>query len=171
MKNLFKLLALSGFLFGISGQAESQVIIESKNLMILNTKIVNAYDTTHPNLNMGSTGVGQNWDFSNVTENYMDEDSVRKPAGTYGEKHFSDAGMAIDDGDSAYVYLSKSNKELVLKGFSDLEPSGDTSNQDLNMKIISFPSSLGTKFTDDADKFAFTFDLISIQMDLVHIHS
>lgn len=158
MENIYKLLVLTGFLFGISFQASTQITIDSQNLLILNTKIVNAYDTTNPNLNLGTTGSGQNWDFSNVTESETDIDSVRKPAGTFGEDHFANAGIAIDDGDSGFVYLNKSTTELVIVGFSELEINGDTANQDLNMKIVTFPSSMGTKFTDEADNFSFAFD-------------
>jgi len=158
MKKRYALLLLLNFFFGISFQAISQITIESKDVLILNTKIIMAYDTTGPNLNLGSTGSGQNWDFSNVTENDTDEDSVRIPQGTYGEYYFTNADIAIDEDDSGFVYISKNNSELIVLGFSNIEANGDTSHQDFNVKIITFPSSLGTKFTSDGGTVEYGFE-------------
>lgn len=160
MKNINKYLSIFAFSICIVQITFAQFTINSGDVLQLNTRAVEATDTTNPNLNFGTLGAGNNWDFTNVTEQEEEDIWAQYPQGLPGSGEFPSATTAFsEDDDSTFIYFKNTTDKIYILGIAAINPDGDTSHQNFDLDIITFPSTLGTTFTDESipQEFVFPF--------------
>lgn len=106
---------------------------------------------TNINVNLGSTGAGQSWDFSSFTNDDVDSVKFVDPATTPDGPSFPSANLALHAfGNYQYVNKSATGVEIIavtgnLQGFSGQLKSNPP------QKFLEFTSSLGTNFTSNSN--------------------
>lgn len=127
----------------------AQPILTSESFYIPGD-VVTAYDVATQNLNDGSDGDNQTWDFSELQtlqESSSWGGSVVDPSTLNDFDFYSGANIAMMMNDGVIRYWNSNEQELAAMG-----QGGD---QDLlqltnSNKLLEFPFTLGTSFSDDA---------------------
>lgn len=167
MKNINKYLSVFALSICIVQLTFAQFTINSGDVLQLNTRAVEASDTSNPILNLGTLGAGNSWDFTNVTEQEVEDIWAQYPQGLPGSMLFPSATVAFsEDDDSTFIYFKNTTDKINIIGIAAIDPDGDTLYQDFDLDILTFPSTLGTTFTDMSNaqefNFPFSFDPDSI---------
>ena len=141
MKKL--ILTLSTFL--LIGAGFSQTITSS-NIVNLGDTVFNAIDVT-PSVGIGSTGIGNSWNFSSLLPNQRDTLVFSSPTTIpCAASSFSAASYKFVQ-DTNFGFLQKSSTSLQLLGLSNGSICVASQNPET---IIEFPSSYGSTFNDVA---------------------
>jgi hypothetical protein len=144
----------------------SQITITENNVIGVSDVIEQGIDTSgifiHP-----QGGNDQEWDFLNVQEHLSDVLAIGAAQWFNGASYFPDANVATEGDDGNEIFLRKNSDALDLLGiYGDLFDSGDDEAIyfDPQNRIISFPSTMGTTFTN-------TFSFSFVNYDVPNIDS
>ncbi|MDB4088496.1 T9SS type A sorting domain-containing protein [Flavobacteriales bacterium] len=141
-----KILLFAGVLT-LTSAVNAQTINDS-NLVEFGDTIFNAIDNS-PSISLGTTGTGNNWNFSGLLTNSVDTVVFYHPgqvAGNAATTTFPTASLASKE-DTNYIFLEKNSASLQLLGLSNGTIHVASENYET---IITFPSSFGTTFLDTA---------------------
>jgi hypothetical protein len=141
-----------------SAHVFSQITITRSHLVVPGKKVVEAYDQTPRPL--PATGTNMTWNFTGLNADLVD--SLRfGVAGWYpGHSDFPNANMALIyyDNDSSIDFLGMTDTELKTYGSYMMTDSGDFS-QKFELRVLTFPSTYNTSFTDVFSFPGFSFPL------------
>lgn len=158
-----KLFLFNAVLLGATIAAIAQITITSSHINTAGNQLIEASDESpDASLSVGSPGSGQSWNFAALQEDGLDTVFFVNPTGLPGSTDFPGANLAITyatDEDSSWIFLQNSATELRTLGFTEVFfESGviDTFSVPFAFRVLSFPSSLGTTFSETTEGFNLT---------------
>ncbi len=115
MKNKFCTIALA--FIGLT--AFAQITVTDADLVNVGDVIYQAYDDNPlGSINVGNSGMSQNWDFSGLQVSYRDTLLFISPVGTQNANLYNNVNLCMDDKGSI-TYFNKSSAGLYIHGISD----------------------------------------------------
>ena len=115
MKNKFCTIALA--FIGLT--AFAQITVTDADLVNVGDVIYQAYDANPAgSINVGNSGMSQNWDFSGLQVSYTDTLLFISPVGTQNANLYNNVNLCMDDKGSI-TYFNKSSAGLYMYGVSD----------------------------------------------------
>ncbi len=131
----------------LAGIITNAQTIDSSDVLIMESRIVQKYDTTVSSLDPGNTGTGQTWDFSSLDDHGQDVYIVNAPGDKAGASDFPDANRSlfIFEEDSSFQFFRVTSSQVVSSGFSEIVPGGMIITQDLGLEMLDFPVTMGDK--------------------------
>ena len=134
--------------FGIYN-SQGQITINSSNVVDLGDAVQIASDTLGVGITIGASGTNQTWDFSTVSEHELDTLYFQDPASLAGNGNFSSSnmGMIETNEDSAYYFITKNSSILRIDGSYVIED-GEGITFPVESTIITFPSTMGTNYSE-----------------------
>jgi hypothetical protein len=140
--------------------ASAQLTITNDDLIGPGNKFAQAEDANaDATIIAGPAGSGKTWNFSALTATTEDTMFFVAPSSLPRFSDFSDATLGYYFGrsnDSTWAYIRSSGTELEVLGAVGVDEStGDTVSARLEFPLLTFPSSLGTTFTDNFLTFSF----------------
>ena len=143
-KNLLSLITLLGA--GII--ANAQITINDTHLVGIGDAVEQAVDTLGGSIaNIGPSGANQTWNFTSMTEHYVDTLLFENHTAYPGASNFATAniGMRSSTEDSAWNFLNKNTSGLFIVGQSGYQQAQLVTLEYLGT-IITFPSTMGTNY-------------------------
>jgi hypothetical protein len=148
MKKTYLFLLFSIIIFFCKGQ----ITINSANVVGEGDVVIISHNYDPEGVSIGSNGPNQTWDFSSLEEMELDTLSFENPTGLPGYSDFPESNLALDDSesDSSWVFITKNSSGFFLDGFVEVEE-GSLESFSVNKTIITFPSSMGTSFSNSSN--------------------
>lgn len=142
-KTLLSLILVSSF--GIYS-TKAQITINSNHIVSAGSIVENAVDTM-PGVTIGPSGANQTWNFSTLSEDYLDTMFFKNPAPLPGSSSFPNANIGLEQSgeDSSWLFLEKNSLGLFVHGQSFYENS-NLITVPYAATIITFPSTMGTNY-------------------------
>ncbi|MDX2362251.1 MAG: T9SS type A sorting domain-containing protein [Crocinitomicaceae bacterium] len=152
------LLLFASALF-VGSMSFGQITVTDANLVNPFEMVKQAHDTV-PTTTIGSAGAAQTWDYSSsVVEHFVDTLNFATP-GTMppGSAYYPGANLGAyeDINDNAFMYLKKDVTGLYMLGQVYWDGSA-WEKKDAAETIITFPSTMGTSFTESSTTVLGTF--------------
>lgn len=131
----------------MAGHLGAQITINKSHLTGSGKMIVQAYD--YKGYPLTSAGTNYTWDFSNLVEDDRDTIHYGLPQWYPGASQFPNTNLVsmYNSVDSSYEYLTLTDNDLTYQGTYDVS-NGVASVDRLNLKMLTFPSTYNSTFTD-----------------------
>lgn len=132
---------------GIFQLASAQIVVNSNHLMQIGNTAVQATDTMLRDL--PAKGANKTWNFSNLKA-HTDIDSLTftNPNWRRGFSYFPNSNLAFaGENDSSTSFCTLTATEFKFDGIYNLSSDGEEDVTPFSSKILTFPSTMGTKFT------------------------
>lgn len=144
-KNLLSLITLLGA--GII--AHAQITINDTHIVGIGDAVEQSVDTLGNTVtSIGPAGANQTWNFTSMTEHYVDTSFFENHTSYPGAGSISNAnlGMRSSADDSSWIFLNKGTTGLFVVGQSGYIES-QLVTLDYASTIITFPSTMGTNYS------------------------
>jgi hypothetical protein len=155
---LMKKILLLTTLFTTSILCYSQITITENNVIDVSDVLEQGIDTSgtfiHP-----SSGINMEWNFSSLNEHLSDVLALGAAQWFSGYSDFPNANIATVDTDGNELFIRKNSDGLDFLGaYGDLFDTGSNESIIFNPqnRVISFPSTMGTNFTN-----SFSFSVVN----------
>ena len=116
-----QLLLLSTFLF-LALQGSAQISVTATTLPVLGDTLIMATDNLPSNINIGSVGGSQIWDFSGLQAPYNISTAFKRPSKGAYYNQFPSADLISTLPGNKEIYYNKTNRQLQVLGMYGPDP-------------------------------------------------
>ncbi|MEM9022562.1 MAG: T9SS type A sorting domain-containing protein [Bacteroidota bacterium] len=149
--------------------ASAQVTIDGSTIAPLNSLAVEGRDNSPAgNLVPGPAGSNQTWNLSGLVESQRDSTLIVDPETLPFNGFFPTAnrGLVNVSDDSTWLFMDRSANALLVLGAAGLEANGDTVALGFDVPLITFPSTMGTTYSESGDPIVLvTLDALGLDPD------
>ena len=145
------------FVFGAISSVNGQVVFDQSDFVTVGTTITYGLDDDVSNLtlDLGTSGSGQSFDFSNLQTDELMDVGFYDPASVQGGADFPSADMAIERQMDEYDFINVSSSQVEVTGFSYLffPPTYESIPAENNHTLMEFPASINSPILVDTAVF------------------
>ena len=136
---MIKLISLLFLILTSVFSIKAQITISGTNMLNIGD-VINQSEDLNTNINIGPSGQGQNWDFSQLSSDDNWNMNVIDPINSPYANNYPNADVCIMD-DGEFIYANKNSNGVYLLG------TGDSILQN-PLLIVPFPLTFGASFVD-----------------------
>jgi len=139
------------FFIALSYNFNAQITITEADMPMIGDMQATIVANVVPGISIGSPGVNQTYDFSNLEGIDTSISTFVSPAGTPGESSFPSATLALQTGNDYFYIEINSTAALSLGASSDTSGMGDYFDLilDPSEKFFQLPTTYGTNYMDE----------------------